>query len=199
MKLEEIAHEYGCAASTAREVLLRLACDGFLDSEEQKGFRVPNESREMLMELAQLRMLLEQEGARNSIANGDIEWEASLTAAHHKLAHIEERLRSAEEKRPHIAFWCETELHFHETLIAACGSELLQSVHRNIFHRYRQHLVAESHHFGFRVGNIIEHQDILDAVLARDPDACCEKIRIHIQNSISSRPEDWQDIPETET
>lgn len=198
MKPEDLRKAYGCAANTIREALFRLSCDGFLDFEEQKGFRMPNSSHAMLLELGRLRILLEQEGARLSIASGSLEWEANLLAAHHKLGHIEAKMRTDADISPHIPVWCESEWHFHKSLISACGSRLLRETHRNIYDRFRQHLVTERNQFGFRPDNVAEHQCIVDAALAGNAALCAANIQEHIQSSWTQGTIDWREIKEAQ-
>lgn len=188
MKLrpEQLRADYGCAAATLRECLFRLSCEGFVDFVDQKGFSVPQTSHELLGELARVRILIEQEGVTLSIDRGDIEWEASLAAAHHKLAHIEGRMRQSEDLRPFLALWGEAEWRFHELLSAASGSRILREAHRTYFDRYRQHLVSERHGFGFRRGIVREHKAILDAALARDAELCRQRIRDHIMAGMTA-------------
>ena len=179
LKPDDLRVDYGCSASSLREVLFRLSCGGYVDFEEQRGFRVPAASVKRLMEVRDMRVLLEQEAARRSIANGDMEWEARLNAAHHKLAHIEAKMHKSEQLRDHIAIWTKFDWEFHETLISACGSRLLAETVHNLFFQYRQQLAGLVINFGYRRGTVDEHKAILDAALARDPEGCAEAIRRH--------------------
>lgn len=179
LKPEELRVDYGCSASTLREVLFRLACGGYVDFEEQRGFRVPPSSFERLLDLVRLRVLIESEAATLSIARGDMEWEARLNAAHHKLAHLEARMRRTDVLSEHVLMWTRVDLEFHETLASACGSDLMQEILHSLFYRYRQQLVGLVHDYGFREGIVEEHKAILDAALARDPARCAAAIRRH--------------------
>lgn len=187
LKSDALRDSYGCAASTIREVLFRLASDGLVEFEDQKGFRMPDLSEKRLGELTNLRILLECEGARLSMERGDLTWEAGLTAAHHKLAHIENRIRALPKiEPPYIAVWCEAEWEFHETLISACGSDAMQEMHRSVYDRHRQHNLALSDNYSFRDENIVEHKAILDAALARDPASCAANIEIHLRRGLDA-------------
>ena len=184
LRSEELSHYYGCSASTIREVLFRLSCDGLVDFFDQKGFRVPRVSRDGMREISEMRIMLESEGAALSIARGDINWEAGLTAAHHKLRHIEHKLRSASQIEANIEVWCAAEWEFHQNLISACGSNLLMEMHRNVYDRFRLHLLTLVEGYGFREGAIAEHETILQAALARDPVLCAQKIRVHLMKNL---------------
>ncbi|GIL01679.1 MAG: GntR family transcriptional regulator [Alphaproteobacteria bacterium] len=179
LKPDALRRDFGCSASTLREVLFRLACGGYVDFEEQRGFRVPSTSLARLVEIRHLRILVESEAAALSIANGDMEWEARLNAAHHKLAHLEFRMQTSARLRQNIPIWTRFDWEFHETLVSACGSQLLMETLHTLFYRYRQQLVGIVQDYGFRPGTIDEHRQILEAALARDPDACAAGIRRH--------------------
>ena len=180
MKSDGIRAEFGCSISTIREALFRLACEGFLDFEEQKGFRVPATSGAAFREIADLRILIEQAGTRLSIDHGGIEWEARLIACHHKLAHIEDKMRGVDNVEPYIQVWSDAEWEFHDTLTSACGSQEMRRLHKNIYDRYRQHLTNWHATKGFRRNTLNEHKAILDTAIARDADLCDERIAAHL-------------------
>ncbi|MEP0522209.1 MAG: GntR family transcriptional regulator [Hyphomicrobiales bacterium] len=180
MKPEQLRSNYSCAASTMREVLFRLASDGFLDFEEQRGFRVVTCTEESLVELIHMRVLLETEGAKLSIEQGDIEWEAKLAAAHHKLAHIEQKMQINSATDSFVNSWSMAEWDFHATLISACGSKLMRRQHKRIYDSFRQHLLNLKQHYGFRDNNNSEHQAIVEAAAARDVAACSKAISNHL-------------------
>lgn len=184
LKPEVLRETYGCAASTIREVLFRLSCDGFVEFEDQKGFWTPSLSDQNLEEIISFRIMLEQRGSRLSIEKNDLEWEAKLIAAHHKLAHIEARMHKEQNISDYISLWSDAEWDFHKGLVALCGNQLLMEAHHTTYDRHRQHLIMRNPNFGFRSAGIEEHQAILDAALARDVKRCAEEINIHLKNSM---------------
>lgn len=180
VRAEHLRREFGCSASTIREVLFRLSTVGLVEFREQRGFRVPEKSRHLLHELTHLRVLLEAEGTAMSIRQGGIAWEARLTAAHHQLSHLETRLQTASDSTPFIDLWFTAERQFHETLISACGSDTLRATHQQIYSRFRQQLMVEDRAFDFISMNIKHHQQILDAALAGDTELTRQKIHDHL-------------------
>ena len=66
--------DYGVSISTLREILNRLASEGFVVAEAQRGFEVAPVSIQNLRELAQLRILLEHHAMTESFHAGDMEW-----------------------------------------------------------------------------------------------------------------------------
>jgi DNA-binding GntR family transcriptional regulator len=89
LKLERLREDYGASVSTLRELLNRLASEGLVVAEAQRGFEVAPVSEENLRELAQLRLLLESHALALSFTAGDMDWEGRVVSAHHKLAQIE--------------------------------------------------------------------------------------------------------------
>lgn len=180
LRAEHLRSEFDCSASTIREVLFRLSTLGLVDFQEQRGFRVPAQSRELLHELTHLRILLEAEGTVMSIRRGGIAWEARLTAAHHQLSHLESRLQTAADHGPFVDLWFAAEQQFHETLISACGSDTLKETHMRIYCRFRQQLMVEDRAFDFISGNIRHHQQILDAAMSGDEARVRAQIHEHL-------------------
>lgn len=185
LRAEILRKDYNCSASTLREVLFRLSTVGLVDFREQRGFRAPEQSAERQHELTHLRIILESEGACLSIRLGGVEWEAQLSAAHHKLSHIETHVRSSGSVQPHLKIWSRAEQEFHETLIGACGTDLLIRTHQVIYAQFRQQIVSAEANFGYVPQNIQEHQSILDAALARDEDLMRRRIHDHLARNLA--------------
>ncbi|MGB0506568.1 MAG: GntR family transcriptional regulator [Pikeienuella sp.] len=185
LKPEDLRQEYNCAASTIREVLLRLSADQLVELRDQRGFRTPVASFTLLEELTELRILVEAEGARLSLKHGGLEWEANLSAAHHKLAHVENKMRAALDLNDFIQVWCACEWQFHLALISACGSKTLINQYRDVYDRHRQQLMMVTQQFGYRRENITEHRAILEAALTHNQEDCIGLIGLHMRRGLA--------------
>ena len=186
IKPKELEDVYGCSANTIRETLLRLVNIGLVTFESQKGFRVAQVTQAVCNDITRFRVLLEQEGATASMRLGGLKWESDLAASHHKLVHIEHEIEREGEVLGNIALWSEAERNFHETLISACGSDILRETFARIYLQFRQQMVNLERDFGsnyFRTV-ITEHQAILDAALSRDEAACRMAIYDHLKRNI---------------
>ena len=99
LRLEGLKETYGVSVSTLREILNRLAAEGFVVAEGQARLR------------GRARLNRQSEGARRAAAaagmrtrwrthsrNADVEWEGRVVSAHHKLASTE-RLMESEHRR----------------------------------------------------------------------------------------------------
>lgn len=180
LKLERLRSDYGASVSTLREVLSRLATEGLVIAEGQRGFQVTPVSPDNLRELAELRLLLEGRALVDSFRNGDVEWEARVIAAHHKLAAMEARMDRGDHSQ--IDLWKRQDWGFHQALISACGSDVLMHLHGGIFDKYlRYQMIALS----FR-GPIAaaEHRALLDAALERDHEAANNILNAHLLGGV---------------
>ncbi len=187
LKSDDLRQLYGCSASTIREVMLRLSSVGLVTFEDQRGFRVSNLSDDRRDDLTRFRILLEQEGASLSMQHGGLEWEAQLTAAHHKLRHIEGKLAQTGDVEDSLAIWSSADWEFHETLISACKSPLLRKTYQTIYNQFRQQLVSQRSSFSPAYFHMIiaEHQDILDAALSRNAKTCHAAIYDHLKRNFA--------------
>src|SRR3954463_13426539 len=90
LKLDALRQRYEVSINTLRETLSRLAADGLVEAEGQRGFAVMPASLADLIDITETRRLLECHAARLSIERADLEWESRLVAAYHKLSKAEE-------------------------------------------------------------------------------------------------------------
>jgi len=184
LRPQTLGKDYDCSAAMVREILFRLSTVGLVDYHEQRGFHVPEQSAELQHDLTQFRILLECEGACLSIRQGGIAWEARLSAAHHKLSHIESQVRAGRNSPELLTLWTGAEQEFHQTLIDSCGSEVLKKTHADVYMRFRQQLITSDKEFVFVPENIEQHRGILEAALAHDEGLIRERIRSHLSRNL---------------
>jgi DNA-binding GntR family transcriptional regulator len=180
LKLDKLKSSYGASISTLREVLSRLASEGFVLAEGQRGFEVSDVSAENLKEIAALRQLLEGHALTQSFAAGDMEWEGRVVAAHHKLATIERLMQSGDHSQTET--WKRYDWEFHQALISACGSQALMETHACVFDKYlRYQMIALS----FR-GDIAarEHQSLLECALGRESETAQCILAEHVSGGV---------------
>lgn len=163
LRLEALREVYGVSVSTLREVLNRLASEGFVLAEGRRGFEVAPVSAEELKDLAELRLLLETHAMERSFARADMEWEGRVVSAHHKLAATERNMSS---KKANHQLWKRYDSEFHHALISNCGSRALLEAHAVVFDKYFRYLILA---LSFR-GEIVsrQHQQLLESALKRD-------------------------------
>ena len=180
LRIEELRADYCIGGSPLREALNRLAGEGFVTVEEQRGFRVAPVSPDDLKDLSRMRVMLECEALRESISNGDDQWEAELVAAHHRLQKAEQSYGKDLEE------WELRNDEFHEALVAACTSPWLLRLRHLLYEQHKRYrfIAILSQQEGRDVHQ--EHQDILQATLARDVTAACKATELHISYTMES-------------
>lgn len=183
MRSERLREDYDCSANTIREVLFRLASEGLVVFEEQRGFRARPSDPERLHYLTKFRIMLEQAGTTASIQHGGLEWEAQLAAAHHKLSHIESKLSETTLGGATLRLWSLAELEFHDTLLSCCDSPFLRSSYRRTYDQFRQQKIMQPD-YGYHSENAIEHAAIVTAALARDAVGCRLAIYEHMKRNL---------------
>ena len=177
LKVEELKKQFGVGPNAVREALVKLAAQGLVIAEDQKGFRIPPGGLQELQDLSRIRTLLENEGVGASIELGDLEWEGKVAAATHKLNQIEQRMLTDQSL---VEQWTRYDQEFHLALMSACGSKRLLKMYADLFTQYRQFVVRELKTHGFRGQEIIsEHLTISEAALARDKDKCLALLQEH--------------------
>jgi len=177
LRLKDLIGTYDTGNSPLREALNRLSANGMVVREENRGFRVPIASNKELTEITRTRCWLEEIALRESIANGNSEWEERIVLAFHWLARA---ARSTEETAKSTSpEWEEHHREFHLALISACDSSILMDfcteLHQRSF-RYRN--LAEVVEYSDQ-HELEEHQQLQEAVLNRKADRAVELLRKH--------------------
>ena len=180
LKLQELKINYNISISILREILSILCGDGFVVSEEQKGFRVSPVSKSDLLEIAKLRILIESDALKLSIENSNPEWEGSLLSAHHKLSLYESEI--IQNKNDDRMNWKKYDSEFHQTLVKNCGSKNLVELHKLIFDKYLRYQLLVLTFRG--KGSIDEHKKLLDFSLNKNFVNAQIILKEHIENGI---------------
>jgi GntR family transcriptional regulator, carbon starvation induced regulator len=179
LKLDALRERYDVSVNTLRETLSRLAADGLVEAEGQRGFAVMPASLADLIDITETRRLLECHAARLSVERADLEWESRLVAAYHKLSKAEELV--VQDADQHADLLETYNRQFHIALISGCNSRWLLHFHGLMYDqslRYRM--------LAFRVKDFPrdqsrrEHKQILDAALARDLETLVTVLGTHI-------------------
>lgn len=180
LKLNQLKQDYDVSVNTLRETLTRLAADGLVEAEGQKGFRVVPVSIADLREITEMRQLIECFALRKSLENGGLDWEGQLVAAHHMLAHSEKLMLQDDAK--HSREWQMYDRAFHVALISACNSHWILRVHKVIHDQFRRYQMLALKTNRFRGEELErEHRMILEYALNRDVEAATDLLAAHIR------------------
>lgn len=136
LKIEELRRTYGGSANSLREALISLANDGLVEAIDQRGFRVSSMTDIDREDVTRLRQEIEGLALAWSMKNGDVEWEAGLVAAYHKLSVADRRvdLQDPETVLQHD----DAHKDFHMALSAACGSHRLLQFQERLYDESRR-------------------------------------------------------------
>lgn len=179
--LAALRQRLGVGMSAVREALSRLAAEGLVWAEDQRGFRVSPVSKEDLIDLTRVRVQIEQLALRESIRRGDVAWEANVLAAYHQMS------RSAPPSRGFFDINDpSSQLHrgFHDALVAGSGSHWLQHFREVVYtesERYRRLAILPAVRERRDIQG--EHKALLDAALRRDAGAACQAIEQHFSTT----------------
>ena len=179
--IAELARRYDIGATPLREGLSRLAARGLAVSVGQRGFRVSDVSRADLADITRLRVVVEAEALRLSMARGDGAWEAGIVAALHQLRrHV---ARAGGRFREGAGEFDALHKAFHTALLAACGSPRLLHAHGELYdeaYRYRRLMLRK-----FEGGKafVEAHARLAALVLARDA-AAVAMLGAHLESTL---------------
>lgn len=123
LKPQELAAARGVSLSVIRECLLRLVGEGLAERLPNRGFVVPQAGDDRWQVVAEARSVVEPTMLRMSIERGDLEWEARVSAAHHRLANTPGY--EHEDDVHYSDAWASAHYRFHRTLLDACGNDVL--------------------------------------------------------------------------
>lgn len=163
----------GVSRTPVREAIARLVSEGLATRESGGVPTVNTISVSDIIEILHVRRLLECEAARQAATN-----HLQSTALLALRSKLEEFLTGA---RPSAKEHAEFDEELHTTIAELAGSRLLTGLVRNLKTKTRifdKGSIPSRFEPGCR-----EHIEIIDAVLARDPDRAERAMRTHIENA----------------
>lgn len=190
--IKDLCTRYGASPIPMREALSRLTSSGFVQAEDQRGFKVATASAQDLAEISGARMLVETEALRLSVLQGDVAWESRVVAAHHQLSRL--AVREATAPAALSAQWDEAHMAFHDALLSACGSRVLLELAANLRERFTRYRYISALAAGRSGGPPAaaepahrdipaEHSAIVEAALARDVARATALLQQHFQQT----------------
>ena len=179
--IEALREHYASGATPVREALNRLAAEGWVQHQDQRGFVVTPVSEDALRELAKTRVWVETLALTQSIQASTPDWEERVVLALHRLSKTKRSLQAdAYVENP---MWEKLHRELHMVLISNCGSRWLIGFCEQLYdqaYRYRQLAVKTSYK---RRQELDEHKAVVDAMLAGDVALACKKLTAHYDES----------------
>jgi DNA-binding GntR family transcriptional regulator len=179
LKIQDLCDEMQVSNGAVREALSRLASEGLVLLEPQKGFRVMGLSRDELVDITEARVEIEASCLKLAIENPSVDWESGIVASFYRLSRIEEREPSDPKRLSDT--WADAHSIFHNSLVAACRVHRLLRIRAQLYEmseRYRR-ISVPLRHIDRDVNR--EHSDLKDAVIAGDIALTTKLIARHLR------------------
>jgi GntR family transcriptional regulator, carbon starvation induced regulator len=194
LRVRSLSVRYGVGGSPLREVLSRLVPEGLIEFEQNLCFWVAPLSVAELVEITEMRQLVEVEGFRRSMQTGDEDWEARVLVAHHKLTKtLQQRREDDAEGRLQ---WEARHRAFHLALIDACGNRKLLQAADQLYGqlaRYRPILQIND----YSSDELAEiHTRIFDLAMARDLTKGPTELARHFEVNLTQVNETLKSTPQ---
>lgn len=177
LRVEALGEQYGVSSGVIREALPRLVGQGLAVASPQQGVRVVSIDQADLQQLTEAAIEVETLVLHRSLAEGSLDWEAQVLAAHHHLS----RLPLHEQDGTITDEWAEAHARFHLAILEGCSNRRLVGIAASlrdageVYRRWSDRpgeLTEAQHHDN--------HRRLCELVVSRDTDAAVAALREHI-------------------
>ena len=172
--IDALARELGVSQTPIRDALNRMEADGLVVRVPNAGYRIPPPlTRERFEDMVEFRLLLEPAAARLAAQHATTEQVA-------RLRRMQEQMGELGDGDSHLAYGAFglRDAAFHDLIAHSAGNplvrEALSRLHTHV------HLFRIVHDTKVTYGAVGEHDEVLAAIAARDPDAAAYAMRQHI-------------------
>ncbi len=179
LRIDVLCARLSAGSSAIREALSRLAAENFVVIEPQRGFRVAPISFGELRDLTRVRCQVEGSCIRDAIQHGDVEWEAGLMTALHRLSKLPMRAEG-DPTRYNDAFAL-AHTAFHAAVVAACASPWLLRTREYLYFQHDRYRWISMPLATVERDVHGEHTRIAEAALARDADRAVQAMTDHLE------------------
>lgn len=175
---QAIADRFGVARPTAKVALERLVAEGLLRREAHKTARVPELSRDDIVDLYANRAIVEEAALRTLAADGVVP--IAAIAAQRMLVDAASDASTADRSGP----LARADIAFHRALVEAQRSPRLARLHALLMGEIELCTGQVQAHRLLALDDVVaQHQGILDAVAAGDPERAGTLTRAHIEGA----------------
>ena len=173
LKQQELAHALGCSPVPVREALHRLAGDGFVVIDPQRGARVADFNSRELEEIYEVRMMLEGRAAARAAERMTPETARSLRTILDKM------------EAPNVApvDWVRLNWEFHDGLYAAAEQGFLRRMISNLRRSMEPYLRLDIAQVGNYTAGRREHRAILQACVRGEGKLAARQTIAHLRRT----------------
>ncbi|MEV0618306.1 GntR family transcriptional regulator [Nonomuraea sp. NPDC050404] len=183
LKPQELARRHEVSLAVVREALVGLVGEGIAVRLPNRGFAVPDFSDSRWQEIAEARRTIEPVMLRMAIERGDLDWEARVRAAHHRLARTPAYV--PEDGEHYSGAWSEAHRVFHRTLLEGCGNPVLLDTFDRLWTASELARRWSARRTPDRDGPA-EHRALEEAALARDAGTAADVLVRHLTQTADS-------------
>jgi DNA-binding GntR family transcriptional regulator len=170
-----LAQRLGVSPTPVREAMLDLAASGLVEPIRNRGFRILTVSPADLDEIVTMRLWLEVPAVERVI---ELASDEDLEA----LRPLAERIVTAAERREASSFVL-ADTDFHQALLRLTRNGRLLSTVMELRDQTRLLGIERLSRYGELDASAAEHLQILDALIARDPDSARELMAAHLRHT----------------
>lgn len=175
---QSLALAFGISRTPMREAIKVLASEGLVTTKMNKGAYVTEVDRRDLEQIFTVLSLLEGQAAKETAMKAS---EAQLT----QLDNLHHRLEKAAADRDLEQFF-EINVKFHDLIQEIAGNKWMNGVIedlRKVLKLQRRDSLSRS---GRLLSSLVEHREILQAILKRDPPAAELAMRKHLARGLEA-------------
>ncbi|WP_027854139.1 GntR family transcriptional regulator [Marinobacterium litorale] len=181
LSIAQLGERYAASAAPVREALSSLAAEGLVIRKGQRGYWAAPISIEEFVDVARLREMLEVDALRQSIENGDLDWEADIAGARHRELQV--RRAGRDSYRHHAVEMIRENRRFHLALIARCPSRWQLRFISTLYDQSERFRCLALINQVDRPTVADDHELIVEAAFNRDAEWACALLREHISRS----------------
>ena len=175
---QNLAESFGISRTPMREAIKVLASEGLVTTKMNKGAYVTEVDRRDLEQIFTVLSLLEGQAAKETAIKATEDQLTQLDNLHH-------RLEKAAADRD-IGQFFEINVKFHELIQEIAGNKWMNGVIedlRKVLKLQRRDSLTRS---GRLLSSLVEHREILQAILKRDPQASELAMRKHLARGLEA-------------
>jgi DNA-binding GntR family transcriptional regulator len=175
---QNLADQFGISRTPMREAIKVLASEGLITIKMRRGAYVTEVVRRDLEQIFTILSLLEGQAAKEAATKAT---EAELNL----LDHLHHRLETAAADRDLEQFF-EINVKFHELIQEIAGNRWMNGVIADLRKVLKLHRRDSLTSTGRLQNSLVEHREILRALLQRDEMAAESAMRIHLANGLEA-------------
>ncbi|RCS22736.1 GntR family transcriptional regulator [Phyllobacterium salinisoli] len=178
IRIDVLARELGVSQTPIREALSRLEREGLVLKEHLIGYSAaPQWTRKQFEDLYVFRLLIEPEAARLAVINMTPEALQQLEDSAADMGHGEPPV----DRNTRYSRFARADAQFHDAILKVAGNDVIRSTLSN--QHVHLHIFRLMFHTRVTQEALEEHENLLAAFRAGDPQAAFGAMRDHIERS----------------